>query len=141
MDPVSIALGVAPLCVAALKGASKLKEKIKLLRSAGVDVKRYRTRLETQRTIFLGDCELLLRESGVETRLAADMIHNFDHEHWTSTALEHALQLHLGERYDAVRELGEDIGSQIRNFDQPLRELEVEYSGCGKVSVLIHQSL
>jgi hypothetical protein len=135
MDPVSIALGVAPLCVAALKGARKLKAKVGQLGSNGADVKRYRKRLETQRTLFLGDCELLLRESGLETTLAAEMIRDSDHEHWNSKALEESLQLHLGDRYDAVRGSSEDVGSEIEELDQALVELEVDFPGCGKVSV------
>ncbi|KAK4443481.1 hypothetical protein QBC34DRAFT_498984 [Podospora aff. communis PSN243] len=140
MDPVSIALGVAPLCVAALKGVSKLKEKFRHLRSIGADVKRYRRRLDIQRTIFLGECQLLLREAGLGTTLADKMFHNLDHEHWTSNALDVTLRLHLGERYAAIRDSSEDIGNEIEELDQALRELEVEYSGYDRLAAKVHKA-
>ncbi|KAM0420358.1 hypothetical protein ACHAPT_011900 [Fusarium lateritium] len=61
-DPVSLALGIAPLCLSAISGAKLARKKLRLLRHYDKEMCRLGKRLKTQILIFLGESQLLLQE-------------------------------------------------------------------------------
>jgi len=137
MDPVSLSLGIAPLCLGALKGAKRARSKIKLMKNHNREVARFRKRLRTQMSIFRDESELLLRDAGVETRLAADMLDDYDHGSWQGEDLDAQLGSFLGRKYGDIKQVAEEIRDQVAEFDDDLSKLENpdEPSGRGKVSL------
>ncbi len=137
MDPVSLALGIAPLCVGALKGAKLAKSKIKLLKHHDAEVSRFRKKFRTQVSIFRDESQLLLHNAAVDPDLAAVMLDDYNHEHWASTDLDDQIRQFLGKKHSEVKQVAEQIRDQIAKFDQDLSKLEAdsdEESGHGKVS-------
>jgi hypothetical protein len=124
MDPVSLALGIAPLCLGALKGAKHAKSKIKLLRYHDRELSRFRKRLRTQMSIFQDESQLLVQDAGINPDLAAEMLENHYHEHWTSPDLELHIQKFLGKKYLDLKEVTELVHTQVTAFEQGLSSLE-----------------
>jgi hypothetical protein len=139
MDPISLGLGIAPLCIAALKGAKHTKSKIKLLRHHDREISRFRKRLKTQVSIFRDESQLLLLDAGVDRNLAAEMLEDFSHEQWVDQGLERQIQAFLDTKYPEVKQVTEQIRDQITHFDIELSNLEepesTESSSRGKVSI------
>lgn len=134
MDPVSITLGVAPLCVAGLKGLKRLKEKIKLIHDYEGEIRRFRTKFKTQVSILRDESQLLLQDTGVPRGLAAKMIHDYSHERWMAEDLEQSIKDYLGEKYTEVKEVNKHIGGEIGKIERHLGRLETEESGPSRVS-------
>lgn len=124
MDPVSLALGIAPLCLGALKGAKHAKSKIKLLKHHDREVSRFRKRLRTQMSIFRDESQLLIQDAGIGPDLAAEMLEDHSHEHWTSPNLELQIQKFIGKRYLDLKEVTEQVHTQVAAFDLDLSALE-----------------
>jgi hypothetical protein len=137
MDPVSLALGIAPLCLGALKGAKHAKSKIKLLRCHDRELSRFRKRLRTQMSIFRDESQLLVQDAGINPDLAAEMLENHYHEHWTSPDLEFHIQKFLGKKYLDLKEATELVHTQVTAFEQGLSSLERpdQPSSNGKLAV------
>jgi len=142
MDPVSIALGVAPLCLSALKGTKFLKKKIHLLRGYSKEVSRFRKRFRTQAGIFLDEAQLLLRHtSGLEDDLIDELLQDEGtalQVHFGSQETEKKMLSYFGaRRYNAVKESVQEIGDQIAMLDGLVDKLDrrdVLDKDTGKVS-------
>jgi len=134
MDPLSITLGVAPLCVVAFKGSRRLREKIKLIRDHEGEVRRLRTKLKTQISVFRDELQLLLQAAGVESSIAAAMLRDYSHEQWTAKSTERCIENHLDQKYCDIREASERIGDQIGKIEEHLGRLGGEEEGRGTVS-------
>ncbi len=126
MDPVSLALGIAPLCVGALKGAKHAKSKIKLLKHHHREVSRFRKKFRTQVSIFQDESQLLLQNAGVDPDLAAVMVDDYNHEDWSGDDLDAQIRHFLGKRYSEVKQVAEQIHDQIAKFDHDLSKLEAD---------------
>lgn len=140
MDPVSLALGIAPLCVGALKGAKLAKSKIKLLKHHDTELSRFRKRFRTQVSIFRDESQLLLHNAGVDPDLAAVMLDDYSHEHWASADLDDQIRRFMGKKYDEVKQVAEQICDEITKFEQELSKLDAdsgEESRHGKVSSIL----
>ncbi len=137
MDPVSLALGIAPLCVGALKGAKLAKSKIKLLKHHDTELSRFRKKFRTQVSIFRDESQLLLHNAAVDPDLAAVMLDDYNHEHWASADLDDQIRHFLGKKHAEVKQVAEQICDQIAKFDHELSKLEAdsdEELSYGKVS-------
>jgi len=135
MDPVSLGLGIAPLCLAALKTGSVLRKKAKALQHHGSAIIRFRKRLKSQDDIFRDQSQLLLQQAGVQGSLAVSLLDDLEHHGWDSAELETCLRKYLGPKYSNVQRASERIQKQINEFDQELSKLEdVSDSGSSKVS-------
>lgn len=137
MDPVSLALGIAPLCIGALKGAKHAKSKIKLLKHHSREVSRLRKRLKTQMSIFRDESQLLLQDAGVDPNFAAEMMADYSHHFWTGAGLEEQIRSFVDKRYPEMKQVTEEIHGQVDNIDAELSKLEDsgETSNRGKVSL------
>ncbi|KAK4144172.1 uncharacterized protein C8A04DRAFT_28074 [Dichotomopilus funicola] len=124
MDPVSLGLGIAPLCISALKGAKHTKSKIKLLRHHSREISRFRKKLRIQVSIFRDDSQLLLQDAGIDPDLAAEMLENDNHEEWQGPAVESRIQEFLGRKYDEVQRVTADVCQHIKDLDAELSNLE-----------------
>jgi hypothetical protein len=136
MDPVSLALGIAPLCLGALKGAKHAKSKIKLLKHHGREVSRLRKRLRTQMSIFRDESQLLLHDAGIDHDLAAEMFDDYSHHYWAGADLDDQIRGFLGKKYLELKQATEHIHEQVAKFDEELSRLEDsdESPSRGKVS-------
>lgn len=137
MDPISLTLGIAPLCIGALKGAKHAKSKIKLLKHHGREVSRLRKRFKTQVSIFRDESQLLLQDAGVDPDAAAQMMTDYSHHSWTGADLEEQISSFVDKRYPEMKQVTEEIHGQVANFDGELSKLEDsgELSNRGKVSL------
>jgi len=136
MDPVSLALGIAPLCLGALKGAKHAKSKIRLLKHHSRELSRFRKRFKTQVSIFRDESQLLLQGAGVEPDLATEMLDDHSHGNWTDAGLDDQIRCFLGRKYAEVKDVSGQIHDQVTHLDVILGSLEDsdEDSGRGKVS-------
>lgn len=137
MDPVSLALGIAPLCVGALKGAKHARSKIKLLKNHDREVSRLRKRLRTQMSIFQDETQLLLQDAGVDHDLVAQMLDDFHHEDWSGTELDSQIRDFLGRKYAELKQTAEQIRDHVTEFNANLRfheDPDERSSDSGKVS-------
>lgn len=134
MDPLSLGLGIAPLCLTALKAGSVLRRKAKALQHHGSAIIRFRKRLKSQDDIFRDQSQLLLQQAGVEESLAVSLLDDLEHHGWDSADLETCLRKYLGPKYSNVRRASERIQKQINEFDEELSKLEDSDSGSSKVS-------
>ncbi|GAB1319997.1 hypothetical protein MFIFM68171_10207 [Madurella fahalii] len=133
MDPLSITLGVAPLCLAAFKGSRRLKEKFKLIRDFEGEISRFRTRFKTQISVFRDESQLLLQDAGIGYLLAARMLRDFSHAEWTAGIVEQKIQQHMGQKYIEAKEATERIGNHIADIESLFGRLDTEEAGRGKV--------
>ncbi|KAK5629216.1 hypothetical protein RRF57_004931 [Xylaria bambusicola] len=61
-DPVSLALGIAPLVLSAVKGLKAVRSTLKALRGHDRVIRRLRRSFTTQSHVFLDECHLLLQQ-------------------------------------------------------------------------------
>ncbi|KEY74654.1 hypothetical protein S7711_08421 [Stachybotrys chartarum IBT 7711] len=123
-DPVSIALGVAPLCVGAIKGIKAAKTKLKTLRQHNSELKTLRKKFTKETHIFLDECHLLLQEV-VDPDDVVFMIEEADDALWRNPLLDDGIKIYLGRRYDDFMETLEEIKDQICSLDS---DLNTEFS-------------
>ncbi|KAK3347007.1 hypothetical protein B0T25DRAFT_553411 [Lasiosphaeria hispida] len=140
MDPISITLGVAPLCLAAFKGSRRLKEKIKLLRKYEGEINRFRTRFKTQIAVFRDESQLLLQAAGIQRTVAVGMLSDYSHEQWTAENVEQSIQKHLDHKYTEVREVSERIVEQIGKIEDLLGRFETEEPSHGRLQAQAHRA-
>ncbi|KAI1213157.1 uncharacterized protein F4807DRAFT_413087 [Annulohypoxylon truncatum] len=124
-DPLSLALGIAPLCVTAIGILIQLSSKIKLLRRHGKEIEQIRKKFEIQRGYFLDEIHLLLLNI-LDRRIVSAMIRDQKHPIWQDKGLEKSLRSYLGHKYDRfqeilneARETMEDLLVKISTFTQP----------------------
>ncbi|KAK1754017.1 hypothetical protein QBC47DRAFT_325149 [Echria macrotheca] len=134
MDPVSLALGIAPLCVAALKGSRALKTKIKQLRNHDREISRFRKHLKNQTSIFQDESHILLQNAGIDPDLVREMMDDFNHEDWTSADVDSQIRSFLGEKYDEVQETSRQVNAQFLELESKLECFEEESRKRGKLS-------
>ncbi|KAK4119060.1 hypothetical protein N657DRAFT_320617 [Parathielavia appendiculata] len=143
MDPISLSLGIAPLAIAALKGAKHTKSKVKQIKHHKGEISRFRKRFKTQVSIFRDESQLLLQDAGVDRDMAADMVQDYSHSQWTRPALECQIRAFLDKKYPEVKQVTEEIRDQIANFDKELSNLEDstdESSDRGKAAVTVRRA-
>ena len=141
MDPVSIALGVAPLCFSAVKGTKFLKKKISLLHGYSREVGRFRKRFRTQAGIFLDEAQLLFQDVG---GLHDDAIEDFMGgtaalDPQTSHEIEEKMRSHFGpRRYEALNEAMKDIAEHMSILEETVDHIDhrdASDKGKGKVRI------
>lgn len=117
-----LALAVIPLCMSALKGIRVVHKKLKVLRHHNKEIKRLRTRFNSQTDIFLDECQLLF-QGFLDHEDAEAIVGNVQHELWASPVLDGQLKRYLGRKYDrfqeTVAEIKQHIESLAKSIDQP----------------------
>ena len=131
MDPVSLSLAIAPLCLSAVVGAKYARKKLRLLRGyKDKQASRLRKRLKTQISLFLDECQLLLQD--VDDH-AAELLEDPSSTEWSSADLDNRLRKHLGKKHDEVKEVIEQIKTLIKSIDYELSVLDQDHSDRSKV--------
>jgi len=118
-DPLSIALGVLPICLSALQGLSVLRAKIKLLRQYGRHVSSFRNRLDAQSGYFEDEVQFILREV-VEAKTAWSMMGDKAQAKWTAPDIEILLEKHFGNRYQRFKVAVQEVVTTTQQLDLEL---------------------
>ncbi|KAK7962789.1 uncharacterized protein PG986_003614 [Apiospora aurea] len=120
-DPVSLALGIAPLCLTAIKGFTLARSTIRLLRHHKRELKRLKTAFVTQTHIFLDECHLLLQEV-IDPDDVIFMIEDTENDLWNTPGLDTKIQGYLGRKHSDVKEVIADINEQVQELDESLHK-------------------
>ncbi|OTA61834.1 hypothetical protein K449DRAFT_434155 [Hypoxylon sp. EC38] len=125
MDPESLALGIAPICISAIKGLSLLSSKLKVFRHHSKEIKQIRKKLKIQGGWFQDEIHLLLLKL-VDAQVVATMMEDHDNPQWTDREFEARMRSHMGSKYDSfqetideVREIIEDLLDKLSCFAPP----------------------
>lgn len=133
MDPVSLTLGIAPLCLSAVSGAQIVKKKLKVLRHHDRELSRFNKRFKGQIGIFQDECQLLLQEVVDDATVEAMLDGKFGPQDWTSSGFEQEFKQHLGRKYEDTKETIEQTQMHITELGTELSSLEQNDSKDGKV--------
>ncbi|KAH8891725.1 hypothetical protein GQ53DRAFT_841550 [Thozetella sp. PMI_491] len=139
MDPVSLTLAIAPLCMTAIKGIKVAKAKLRVIRKSDSEIYRLRKKIKTQISNFLYEGQLLLQEV-VDDATIESMLDDFAHPYWNSPQLEEALQGHLGRKCGDIKDTVTQISSAVKAMSEELDHLEREKSGDGKFREAINKA-
>ncbi|KAH7324394.1 hypothetical protein B0I35DRAFT_424073 [Stachybotrys elegans] len=131
-DPLSIALGVAPLLVGAIKGIKVAKAHLKTFRRYSSELRILRKKFAKETHIFLDECHLLLQEV-IDPDDVVFMIEEEENALWSNPQLDEGIKRHLGRRYDDFEGVLQEMRDQIRSLGL---DLHVEF---GKDSPLTKQ--
>ncbi|KAI0443963.1 hypothetical protein F4803DRAFT_281702 [Xylaria telfairii] len=118
-DPISLALGIAPLVLSAVKGLKAVRSRFKILRSHDRVLRRLRRNFTTQSHVFLDECHLLLQQVADPDDVVF-MLEDDQNKLWSDPSLDIKLGEHLGRKYEAVKETIEEIHNQIKTLDEGL---------------------
>ncbi|KAK6219295.1 hypothetical protein LQW54_002283 [Pestalotiopsis sp. IQ-011] len=119
MDPLSLFLGIAPLCISAIKGIKAAKSTLKTLRHSKSELKRIRKKFTKETHIFLDECHLLLQEI-IDPDDVVFMIEEPDNRLWSSSELDEQIKAYLGRRHDDFKDVMQDIHDNIISLDGEL---------------------
>ncbi|KAI1096619.1 hypothetical protein F5B19DRAFT_153271 [Rostrohypoxylon terebratum] len=114
-DPISLALGVVPLCITAIGISCQLSSKIKLLRHYQKEIGHIRMKLKIQQELFLDQIELILLKI-LDERTVLDMIRDQTHPQWQVSSLEEKIKSYLGSRYDRFEEALKEATTAIESI-------------------------
>ncbi|KAI0138654.1 hypothetical protein F4776DRAFT_619341 [Hypoxylon sp. NC0597] len=115
MDPVSLALGIAPLCISAIKGLTLLASKLKLFRHHCKEIKQIRKKLKIQGGWFRDELHLLLLKV-VDAQVVTAMMDDHDHPQWRDKEFEAKMKSHLGDKYDSFQETVDEVRETIEDL-------------------------
>ncbi|OTB00148.1 hypothetical protein M426DRAFT_244199 [Hypoxylon sp. CI-4A] len=116
-DPVSIALGVVPLFLTAMKGFVSLRSTLKLIHHHHKEVKHMRRRLKTQGACFRDELRLLLQEL-YDHEIVHSLMNNHDHPRWPQS--EEKMKVYLGMEYDSFKETVDETRETIESLLEKL---------------------
>ncbi|KPM35888.1 hypothetical protein AK830_g10676 [Neonectria ditissima] len=120
MDPVSLTLGILPLAGVAVKGFRSASSRLTVFRHSSKELSRVRKLLVVQSSLFLSECQLLLRlMNGLERENVADFVR------WNDPDLErHLREILASHAYEACQVLFEDVGTRIERLNNALDQFE-----------------
>lgn len=115
VEVLGIVLGVLPLLTSALEHYEEALRPIKTYRGFTSKAQQFCDQLETQRTIFRAECELLL-SAVTDSTTAREMLNDPNHEKWKSEAIRTLFGRRVGS-------LGAACFLVISNMNQKLDEI------------------
>ncbi|KAI0505353.1 hypothetical protein F5B22DRAFT_529482 [Xylaria bambusicola] len=118
-DPISLALGITPLVLSAIKGLKAVRSTLKALRGHDRAIRRLRRSFTTQSHVFLDECHLLLQQVADPDDVVF-MLEDGESELWSDPSLDEKLKEHLGRKFEEVKEIVEEIHSQLKTLDGEL---------------------
>jgi len=120
MDPVSLTLGVLPICFSAIQGFVTLKATLKILRGHGREVKRLRKKLCIQTLCFKDELHLILLKVLPPQGTRALLDEKAPSESHTQ-AIEKLLMEYLGpEKYELFKEIATEADDAITKIEHKL---------------------
>ncbi|KAK6821205.1 hypothetical protein PG987_015605 [Apiospora arundinis] len=123
-DPISLALGIAPLCLTAIKGFTIARSKFHLLRHHKRELKRLKTTFVTQTHIFLDECHLL--QEVIDPDDVVFMIEDTESALWETPELDQKIKVYLGRKHGDVQEVIADIKEQVQDLGNDLNKTSDE---------------
>ena len=117
-------LAVLPLLVSAAEHYEDAYRPFLRLRKFDAEVRRFQQQLNTQRTIFRTECELLLAQAGGEDDRATKMLQDPAHPSWQDVNVDNALLEVLGESEDACIEIMRMIAMTLTPIETEGKTLE-----------------
>ncbi|KAK7984464.1 hypothetical protein PG989_011866 [Apiospora arundinis] len=124
-DPISLALGIAPLCLTAIKGFTVVRSKFHLFRNHKRELKRLKTTFVTQTHIFLDECHLLLQEV-IDPDDVVFMVEDPESALWKAPGLDQKIKGYLGRKYSDVQEVIKDIKELVQDLGNDLNKISDE---------------
>ncbi|KAI0114792.1 hypothetical protein F4814DRAFT_459679, partial [Daldinia grandis] len=118
-DPVSLAVGIVPICIAAIEGLMFLYSTLKTFRHHHEEVGRVLKKLKIQTDCFRDEHHLLLLNI-LDNRVVATMMDDHDHPQWKTEDLERNIKSYLGPKYDSFRETVQDVEGIIDKLEAKL---------------------
>ncbi|KAK8093722.1 hypothetical protein PG997_000407 [Apiospora hydei] len=115
-----IVLGVLPLCLSAIKGSIAVLRTLKAVRNRKSEVERLKKEFETQRIIFLDECEILFQECLDDDVLAGELVKDTTHPAWQKSQLDKQIKTYLGRRLGRYEETIKDIQKYIKELSESL---------------------
>ncbi|KAI1357331.1 hypothetical protein F5Y08DRAFT_346856 [Xylaria arbuscula] len=125
-DPISLALGIAPLALSAVKGLKAVRSRLKTLRGHDRILRRLRRSFTTQSHVFLDECHLLLQQVADPADVVfmlEDSQSELQSELWRDPDIDKKLREYLGRKYDDVRETIGEILNQVKSLDERLNRM------------------
>ncbi|KAJ3579279.1 hypothetical protein NPX13_g1293 [Xylaria arbuscula] len=125
-DPISLALGIAPLALSAVKGLKAVRSRLKTLRGHDRILRRLRRSFTTQSHVFLDECHLLLQQVADPADVVfmlEDSQSKLQSELWRDPDIDKKLREYLGRKYDDVRETIGEILNQVKSLDERLNRM------------------
>jgi len=125
-DPVSLALGIAPLCFSVFKGFKVIHAKLRAIRHGSHELSRLKNKYHVQSELFRDECEYILRDI-LDSETASNMISDLSEPAWSSKGLESKFRAYLGGKYETfkstvedIAEINDDLRSTIEKWDEYL---------------------
>jgi hypothetical protein len=128
-DPVSLALGIAPLIGGTFKVYQVVYRKAQVFGRADREVDRLRKSLSRGRNVFINEMHLLLRLVIEDEEQIEAMVSDADHARWTSPGLECLLKRRLARSYESFLDIVDDIRTNTAYLLQEIERFETQPHG------------
>lgn len=132
MDPLTVAglaLGIAPLIISAVENYEHTFQPFVIYRRYSREIDRFTTRLSTQKTIFVNECQLLLlateNQGNPDSVLLDRILKDSSHASRMDDGLNQRLEKILGASFDKciatlhlIQETLDDIIKETKRFEE-----------------------
>lgn len=125
VEAIGLALGILPLLISAIEHYDDVLRPFSRYRSFTSKAQRFIDELETERTIFRTECQLLLA-AVAGPKIAAEMLRNRNHSSWDDDAIRSRLIGQLGV-------LGAECTSLISKIESKLCDIGKKSEQLGAV--------
>lgn len=134
VEAIGLALGLLPLLISAIEHYDDIIRPISRYRNFASKAGRFLDELETQRTIFRTECQLLLAiAAGPE--VAANMLLDHRHSLWNDMAISRRLTDQLGSLSPTCKSLVSKIDGKLRDIGQKCEQFGAAIAQANSVSV------
>ncbi|KAF7533775.1 hypothetical protein G7054_g6785 [Neopestalotiopsis clavispora] len=121
MDPVSLTLAILPLALTAIKGYRVLYKRMGIFCHYSREIYRLRKHLDRQRQFFHNELHLLIQIALTDDLVVEHMMEDLKHEKWHCEDVERSLRSFLGNNYDTVLEVIEEVSSTVQELEAEMK--------------------
>ena len=122
VEAIGLALGIFPLLISAIEHYDDILRPFSRYRSFTSKAQRFIDELETERTIFRTECQLLLA-AVAGPKIAAEMLRNLHHSSWDDDVVRNRLIGQLGVLGTACASLISKIESKLCDIAKKSEQL------------------
>ena len=131
-EAIGVALGILPLLISAIEHYNDVIRPLSRYRHFTSKAQRFMDEIETEKTIFCTECQLLLA-TVANPILAEDTIRNLQHPSWVDKPLHEKLNRHLGPHGTTCNLLIVKINSKLVKISNASEKLNTTISENKKV--------
>ena len=135
IEAIGLALGVLPLLISAIEHYEDVLRPLSRYQNFPSKVQRFIDELETERTIFRTECQLLLA-TVAGPGVAAEMLQYHRHSSWTDVALNDNLINQLGPLGTTCNSLASKINGKLQEVGQKSEQLVAAIAQASPVSII-----